>query len=110
MLLFLLSCQNKVKRPEALLEKQDFAAILSDLHLLESTYMTGRGVPDSSREAYLQDYNLVFQIHHIEPSVFFKNFAYYKDNPELMNEIYELVNERLQIMEDQMLIDVEGGH
>lgn len=110
MLLFLLSCQNKVKRPEALIEKQDFAAILSDLHLLESAYMTGKEVPDSTREAYLRDYNLVFQIHHVDASVFFKNFAYYKDDPEVMNEIYEMVNARLQIMEDQMLIDVEGGH
>lgn len=101
--------EDKVKRPDNIIEKDKFAAILADIHLVEATYLQGRKVPDSSRDAYLEDYNAVFVIHDVEKDQFFANFKYYSDQPKLLKQIYENVHARLQVQQDEIIHHYETG-
>jgi hypothetical protein len=97
------ACGDRVKRPDNIIEKDAFAAILADIHLVEANYLSGRDVPDTMQAAYLRDYNRVFEIHGVDRATFFANFKYYSAQPRLLEQIYDRVHTRLQIQQDQMI-------
>lgn len=96
------SCKEKdIVIPESVLSKDTLAAVMVDLQLIEAMKVK-KGINDSlSNDSLLLEYGRVFKKHNLNREQFDQSFAFYKEHPELLEEIYDkTINElsRLQAM------------
>ena len=100
----LISCkQDEVKIPSAIIQPEEYAVVLSDIHLLEAEVMEYRWPADSLRDYLDKNYQVIFTIHKITPAQFKKSYDFYLNHPKILKEIYEKVVEDLTLKEEKAL-------
>lgn len=100
LLAFLFSCKEKtVVIPDSVLSKDTMANVLMDIQL-EEAIISKLGINDSlPKDSILKGFALIFQKHKISQEQFAKSFDYYKENPEMLEEIYDKVINELSEMQ-----------
>ena len=87
LLLTFSNCQKQEKVPQ--LSDEQIIKVLVDLHIAEASSLSlGNELKDSVINLY---YPQIFEIHGIEDSLFFKEFAVIRKNPKKLEMIYEKV-------------------
>jgi len=97
----------KNAKPENLIAREKMILILADVEIVESALRqkqnTGQEVR-SIREVY---YHTIFNNHEVSKEQFDSSLLYYKQDAEMMNEIYEDVITRLSLMESEAQMESE---
>jgi len=88
----LIACGEKL--PPGVLSKKKLPDLLVELHQLDA-YMASMPI-DSIRKLIRPTYERVFEYHHIDSNVFIRTIEYYSSRPGELQQIYEIVNQRLQ--------------
>lgn len=103
-LLLILACkQSSTSKAEALMPKDKFIGVLTDVRLLEGAYTVKYQSIDSSA-GMLQDYYAqIFNRHQISKSQFEESYIQYQLEPKLMEEVEDSVLLRLQKMTEQQI-------
>lgn len=92
----LCSCNMKEERmPDEILNQEEMVALMSDMQLAEAVIKLQVNRVDSTSVNSDSLFNKVFRKHNVNKETFKKNFDYYNSNPVLMEEIYNLVIEKL---------------
>lgn len=101
-LFFLWSCgpspeekEEVIKTPDYLMEPEQFQALLGEVYLLESSLsknITNKETPDS---LYIKGYQRVFTKFNTNEEKFKKNFYYYIQRSEELDQMYEELIEEL---------------
>jgi hypothetical protein len=87
------------KKPSNLLNQEQMAAILADMHLFEALEETGGKIKDTSIVNTEGRYDPIFRKHGVSESDFNASFNYYKLKPVEIDSIYASVIQRLGDME-----------
>jgi len=92
----MLSCARTADIPDDILNQEKMANILTDIHLAEArvSKFNFRSM-DSSVVMFNQLQQEIWTKHSVDSSLYKKSYAYYATNPELLGEIYEIVNKNL---------------
>ncbi len=92
---FILSCSKKsVSIPADIIPVKQMEEVMADVHLAEAA----KQVPDyndTARHTISEYYAFILKSHHITKDQFEHSFTFYKSHPELMEEIYSEVINRL---------------
>ena len=98
----LFSCGNEkektVATPADVLPKEKMALVITDIHLAEAKASL-QPTPDTSSEKL--NFRMIFEKNKITKDQYEKSIAFYIDNPELMNEVYEKVLNELSRMQGE---------
>ncbi|MDF2437391.1 MAG: hypothetical protein K0Q95_1767 [Bacteroidota bacterium] len=97
-LLFLLSCfltfsctdPEEVVVPEDILKEEKMAQIFTDLSILEASMNVHVESIDPKTDKSAQQIN-IYAKHGITKEQFEESYRFYTENPEKMNEVYQLV-------------------
>ena len=84
--LFLFSCETS-KKPKNLLKKDKMAEIIADLSIYEQSFSVNPHYNPQHIGLF------VFKKHNIQQKDFDDSFAYYIENPSLLNNIYDQAKE-----------------
>lgn len=95
----LVSCQEKMEKPKNLLTKSQMIDLLVDIHLTEAKVKELHLKRDSSNQLFRILEKEVLLRQQTTDSVYKKNFLYYLDNMEKMEEIYSAVVDSLSLRE-----------
>ena len=98
LLLVLASCSN---RPKGVLNQEDMANILTDMHKLDGT-LVERGVMFSNDSTKMKYYNFVFAKYSISKANFDSSLVWYTKNPQEFNNIYNKVLINLTLQEKEV--------
>ena len=82
-------CRRQVSAPP--LSKDSMAAVLLDIHLIESFQQPGKPFEKGRSIKTLVEYDKVFQKHRVHPNDFYDAFEYYRQHPKELDEIYQHV-------------------
>ncbi|MCK4569407.1 MAG: DUF4296 domain-containing protein [Bacteroidales bacterium] len=106
-LLLLTSCypthdETKISKPDNLIEKDKIIIILADVEVAESALRQKQNLGHEIGEAREAYYYAIFTQHEVSSEQFDSSMAYYKQDLETLNEIYEEVITRLSVMESEI--------
>ncbi|MFY0627248.1 MAG: DUF4296 domain-containing protein [Reichenbachiella sp.] len=102
---FLFSCSTESKKPQDLISKTDMVSIISDIHMLEAKLIRLRVKKDSLRKVYNAFERALFKEHGTTKEVYERSYAYYTANPELLESIYEIAVDSLNVLEQQATME-----
>jgi hypothetical protein len=91
--LFLIcSCTDpeKIIIPDNILKEEKMAEIFTDLSILEASMNVHVGTIDPKSDKSVQRMN-IYAKHGITKEQFTESYRFYTENPEKMNEVYQLV-------------------
>jgi hypothetical protein len=101
-LCFVFSCSEKPgSPPDNLINKDKMTTVLVDVHLAEASTEARSVTPQLIDQIAALRYQLVFKKHGISLLQFQDSYDYYLDHPELLNEIYIEVVNRLSAMDSK---------
>ncbi|MDB4060882.1 DUF4296 domain-containing protein [Vicingaceae bacterium] len=86
-----IACQQKVEKPDYLLEKDTFVEVLKDFQTAESIVRLGYNRTTDSLIFNDSIFAAVFRKYEITEAVFDSNFSYYSNNPIEFEELFEKV-------------------
>lgn len=94
------SCKEKIiVIPENIISKDSMAAILTDIQI-EEVLVSKKGINDSvSKDSILMEYASILQKHNITQREFETSYNFYKENPEMLEEIYDKVINKISEMQ-----------
>ena len=98
LLLVLASCSN---RPKGVLNQEDMANILTDMHKLDGA-LVERGIMFSNDSTKMKYYNFVFAKYNISKANFDSSLVWYTKNPQEFNNIYNKVLLNLSLQEKEV--------
>jgi hypothetical protein len=98
LLLVLASCSN---RPKGVLNQEDMANILTDMHKLDGA-LVERGIMFSNDSTKMKYYNFVFAKYSISKANFDSSLVWYTKNPQKFNNIYNKVLLNLSLQEKEV--------
>ena len=98
LLLVLASCSN---RPKGVLNQEDMANILTDMHKLDGA-LVERGIMFSNDSTKMKYYNFVFAKYSISKANFDSSLVWYTKNPQEFNNIYNKVLLNLSLQEKEV--------
>ncbi len=99
----LLACAGEEGIPENVMNKEQFIAVMVDVHIVEATAQLRQvKTKDDLAKAVLTDYQEAFEQHNITEEAFKQSFEYYLDHPKLLHEVYEEVFNELTRMQDEV--------
>ena len=87
------------KKPKNLLNREQMANILTDLHVIEAIEGNENKIGDTATKVTVNSYKAVYAKYHVDEQTFKKSFAYYKLQPVEIDSIYADVIEKLNAME-----------
>ena len=90
-LLFLSACKPGI--PKDIIQPDDMALVLNDIHIVDGYITTVRA--DSSKIIAASLYKGVYKKFSVDSAKFYKSMDYYYKNPKVMDEIYKNVNASL---------------
>lgn len=95
LLAVLFSCQKQEKKPEFLLEEEQFVDVLTEFQLAEA--IVRLGYHRTTDSMYYNDsiYQAAFRKFNISEAKFDSNYNYYLDRPKELEKIYEKVITKL---------------
>ena len=106
-ILLLSSCYNthdgeKIPKPDDLIDRNKLVLVITDMEIAESTIKEKQNLGqeiDGLQEGY---YFAIFEKHEITKEQFENSMAYYKQDLDELNDIYEEVITRLSMMESEV--------
>jgi hypothetical protein len=87
-ILFLASCKPGI--PKTIIQPDDMALVLNDIHIVDGYITTVR--PDSSKIIAASLYNGIYKKFGIDSAKYYTSMDYYYKNPTIMDDIYKKVN------------------
>ena len=106
-LIVVFSCGESENKPDKLLPKQKMVEMLIDIHILESEIQNLRLSKDSSQLLYNTFEREIFENSGVDKDLYRTSFAYYLEEVEDMEEIYEIVIDSLNFMEKSLKEHIE---
>jgi hypothetical protein len=85
--LFLLACKPGI--PSDIIQPDDMALVLNDIHIVDGYITTVR--PDSSKIIAASLYKGIYKKFNVDSAKFYKSMDYYYSNPTVMDGIYKQV-------------------
>ncbi|MGI4729914.1 MAG: DUF4296 domain-containing protein [Janthinobacterium lividum] len=101
LLFFLIACNHDPK-PENLIDEDQFASLLVDIHLADGYLSTKSQLPDSLSYRGNDLYIEIFKRHDVDSVAFKKSYQYYSVHLEQMGRIYKSVLDRLTAKNDSI--------
>ena len=98
MFLMIVSCGPDIvmdKQGENVLDREKFTELMVDVQVLEAAYSIHFQRADTSRKQMAAYYAQVLELHNVTQEQFKSSIQWYALHPELMEEIYSDVGERL---------------
>jgi len=97
----LLACTDaeKVTVPDTVLQKEQMAKVMVDIHLLEATMNLNVAEADNSHPTSLD----IFSKHSTTKEQYDESYLFYTQHPEILAEIYQLVLNDLSKMQAETL-------
>jgi hypothetical protein len=96
---FLFSCSDDKGIPGDVIKEHQMALLLTDIHLVDGTIYNLPNIPDTLAKHGLGLYLAVFKMRHTDTAEFKKSLKFYSTRPDLMNEIYDGVTNRLDSLQ-----------
>ncbi|RJE75321.1 MULTISPECIES: DUF4296 domain-containing protein [Reichenbachiella] len=94
-LTFLNACKRD--RPEDVISKSKMTEILIEQHLLEAKVLLLKVRTDSTNKVYNSLEQEIFEKYGVDKAMYEKSYQYYISKPELLDEIYEVVVDSLNV-------------
>jgi hypothetical protein len=86
--------------PKGILKPEEMADVMVDVHLVEGARSGERIMGDSlALDAYYQE---IFQRHGLTAEQYQENFAFYSRHPGDFAEVFDVVVQRLSVMESEL--------
>lgn len=98
-LLVVLGCRDVSSRPDDVLTKEEMAAVLLDIYILESQTKELKVHFDSSKKVYNLFEAKILEKHDVPDSSYRKSFSYYQDHPDELDEVYGMLVDSLSLRE-----------
>lgn len=98
---------SRYRVPKGFPDPEEMAAILADIHLVESTITFLPGQPSSRNSQSPGNYKFVLEKHGLTPAEFDTIRKWYVDQPELYQKVYDKVLERLSQLDADVRIQHE---
>ena len=96
-----LSCGSKdVTAPP--LHEQQLIPVLVDVHILEAQQQQQQPFEKGRVISTIVGYETIFRKHNITAEQFYDSFAWYRDRPKLMEELYQRVIEEVTRRESEL--------
>jgi len=105
LIIFSLSCQKKQVTPKGILPQEKMVAIFIDLHITESKISALNLKRDSSKMLFSHYEQEVYNKHNVSEDVYRNSYAYYIENVNEMESIYDTVIDSLSLRERMLNID-----
>jgi F420-0:gamma-glutamyl ligase-like protein len=86
--LFLVTCKPGI--PSDIIQPDDMALVLNDIHIVDGYITTVR--PDSSKIIAASLYKGIYKKFGVDSAKYYKSMDYYYKNPSIMDGIYKKVN------------------
>lgn len=107
LILLLSSCYNthdgnKIPEPDNLIGKDKLVLVIADMEIAESTIREKQNLGQEIDGLQERFYLAIFQKHEITKEQFENSMAYYKQDLDELNDIYEEVITRLSMMESEV--------
>ncbi|NQT76823.1 MAG: DUF4296 domain-containing protein [Bacteroidetes bacterium] len=107
LILLLSSCYNthdgnKIPKPDNLIGKDKLVLVIADMEIAESTIREKQNLGQEIDGLQERFYLAIFQKHEITKEQFENSMAYYKQDLDELNDIYEEVITRLSMMESEV--------
>jgi len=84
------------------IQRDTMVRILIDMHLAEAMIQSVRRDRDTTVKATIQDYyNIIYQTHHVTGQQFKEAFAYYSQDIETLDKMYDDMQILLSKMEEE---------
>jgi hypothetical protein len=83
--------EEKVRIPEGVLPMDSVAAVLRDIHELESSLMVVSIRQDTAQNLYRMLEPEIFQKHRLDTGRFNRSLRFYASNPFLLDSLYHVV-------------------
>jgi len=97
-------CGEKVEEmPENIIEKSEFAYLISDMQLVESIKKTRPAREALKRKEILSMYKAVLINHKVDLDEFLESYDYYSHHTDKLEEVYQLSIEYLTAKKDSIL-------
>lgn len=104
-LTFLNACKRD--KGENVISKSAMSEILVEQHVLESKVLLLKLRTDSMTKVYNTLEKEIFEKHGIDKEQYEKSYQYYMTKPEVMDKIYEIVVDSLNVLDQQATLDEE---
>lgn len=98
---------SRYRVPRGYPKPEEMAAILTDLHMVESTIAFLPGQPSSHNSEIPGNFKFILEKHGLTPAEFDTIRKWYVDQPELYQRVYDLVLARLSQMDADVRIGIE---
>jgi len=101
-LALLFSCNSGKEQPTSTIPQEQVVSIMVDLHLAETASNLKLTALDSTRPSYPQLCDAIFEKHGITQAGFDSALYALSFEPKVMNDVYDLVLERLSEMDAEV--------
>lgn len=106
--LVILSCSKKVEIPNDVMDKEKMAAILTEIHLAEARVAKfNLRSMDSSVVVFNKLQQEIWKKYETDSSYYKKSYAFYATHPEILNEVYQIVKENLEMTDSSAIFTVQ---
>jgi len=99
-LVFFSCCTRKISHPP--LSKEKLIPIMIDIQLAEAEYAKGNQFEKGRAIKVLTEYDKIFLKHNVNSEDFYTSFAYYRQHPKEMDELYQEVIEEMTKRESEL--------
>jgi hypothetical protein len=106
LVIFLHSCTNhEVTIPKGVMSKSEMIRILSDIHIADAIAETKAQGGENERDLSSAYHVQILKNYKISKEEFETSFKFYESKPELMNEVYNSVQEEVSKREAELSKD-----
>jgi hypothetical protein len=107
LIILLSSCYNthdgeKILKPDDLIDRDKLVLVITDMEIAESTIREKQNLGQEIEGLQEGYYFAIFEKHKITKEQFDNSMAYYKQDLDELNDIYEDVISRLSVMESEI--------
>ncbi len=100
-LIFLAACKGN-KTPADILDKEQMAGLLTEIHMADASMYSLYQVPDTLYKYGTGKYLAIFKKYHTDSVQFKKSFKYYSLKPDILSDIYEQITDNLKKKSDSL--------
>ncbi len=103
--LFLFSCSNNRPSSSNIIPRDTLISLIVDLHIADVILLNPNVQSKISDISSNKLYQTILNNYHISKERFKKSMDYYASSPETLDSIYDIVIERLNLIESRWLTD-----
>lgn len=101
LVLFVISCSNSQQPPSDIIPRDTLISVIVDMHIADVILLNPNVQSKISDISSNQLYQSILNKYNINKERFNKSMNYYANNPEVLDSIYDIVIERLNLIESQ---------